>query len=173
MNESNKKGIFSKRNIIIGICILIIIVGLIIFVFFRGPSELKEKKLTCTADFNLGDNLVNINFYTEMYYENEVVNNSQYKYKVEFSPEYVKIVPMEKIEQAYREQFESVVTEKMSLKITREKNTIIISYFIDYVNFDSGDFPKGKLSIEQEDISTTRNINEIKNQISNLDGICY
>lgn len=170
MEYNNKKSIFSKRNIIIGASVLLVLIGLILLFLLPKEKELKIKNSTCSFTYDFGYAISTINMDVE--YTDEMVKKVYYNTKTEITMEELK-GKIDEIEANIKQTLGASISEKANLKVTRENDSILISYLLDFENFDSNDITLSEYvgfgAINEVEKIT---IEELRQQVKDMKGTC-
>lgn len=166
MNSETKNSIFNKKNIIIGIVIVAIILLVICLVFLGKP---KQKTMYCTMSIDNYDH-ANISIEMNAYYK-EYINSLDGKINFEVTNETLK----DKID-IFEKQLKNNYSElnksaSIDIDVYREDYTIVIDYNIDYENVSEEEMKKFGI-FPNDEISSNMTIDEFKNQILSSGGTC-
>lgn len=170
MNNNSKKSIFTKKNIIIGVGILAVLIIILIISFSSISNKNKIGNIICSFDYDyeFADATINM----DVVYTTEMVETIQYQIKYEITDDTLK-ENMDLFEQKFKETLESSMSERTDLKFTRNENKFEVSYFIDYVNFNEDDIKASELfGLESENEITEMTIEKLKTQVNEMNGSC-
>ena len=125
MNESNKKSIFSKRNIIIGASILVVLI--LLFIFLVAGSKEKEKTMNCNMIINSG-NLFSWDMQMKVEYT-DYVDAIKGKIYYKFLNNELKN-SIDILKDSLNNSFSNL--NSINVNVAKENDMLVINYSIDY-----------------------------------------
>ena len=170
MNSNSKKSGFSRKSIIVGACVLVLLIIVLSIRIFSNSNQKQSGNIICSFDYEYGFADATINL--DANYSDELIQTMQTKIVYEVTDKILK-QNMDLFEQKFKEALENSMSERTNLKFDRNENKFEISYFIDYVNFDEDDIKASELfGLESENEITEMTVEELKNQVEEMNGSC-
>ena len=170
MNNNSKKGIFSKKSIIIGISTFIVVLVVIIISVLSASNKSNSGNIICSFDYDYGFADAKINL--DANYSDEIIQTMQTKIVYEVTDE-ILTQNMDLFEQKFKEALETSMSERTNLKFYRDENKFEVSYFIDYVNFNENDIKASEfVGFESENEIKEMTREELKTQVNKMNGSC-
>ena len=170
MNSNSKKSGFSKKSIIVGACVLLVLIIVFCVVLFSNSSENKSGNIICAFDYDYGFANAKINL--DAVYSNEIIQTMQTKIIYEVTDDVLK-QNMDLFEQKFKEALENSMSERTNLQFSRNENKFEVSYFIDYVNFNEDDIKASEfLGFESENEINEMTKEELEIQVKQMNGSC-
>ena len=134
MKKSKKN---SKKNLIISIFVItLIIVGL--FVMFSGNDSTNSKKdVTLNCSFTKNLNIMNIIVNSKVNYENDIFKSVEEMYEIELVDEKL-LQNIDKIKDAYDEEFSKKISQNVAnYSIEKSQDSVIIKLNIDAQSYEN------------------------------------
>ena len=165
MNSNSKKSGFSKKSIIVAICVIITL----LFVCFVFLGKEEDNVMNCTMSLNNYE-YADINMNIDVYYTDKI-NKLEGKIDFDIIDKNLKSKAQE-IEERLKNYYTSALTgDSVEVNVSRINSKIVIEYNIDYNNTDSDDIENFDF-FPVENSSEKLSVDEFKTQIINSGGTC-